>query len=405
MVDAGEKNFGVCELNFDVNRWWSRLVIALVIIRVIMVGLLLGDVPKLDYHVGWAFYHGGDIYPYFIAAQRALGGEFTYVPMSGAWVLWLALAIRLTNANVYEEALAFLTPFHSFVLGSLSVWVMAQLTWRLTASRWQSLIATVAWTFSPYLMWWAFGFFPQAVSLRNVFVSRQFWANGLTDGQAIFFALLGGCLLVCAYPLTSAQGSRQHLWILAGVSLGLAAAIRIHSLAMIAPMVFALMLMRQWRAMAWLALGGVVGFSPQLIYSALFGRVLDIPYIRNWLRPEENGLRFEWNNTPFSPRFLLENFLTITRGNWALMLIAVLGCAILAYAFWQMWVRRGKVEALTAFVAPAASFGVHVSTYLFFDDPIRFTMPALSLGVPALVWTFFQAGLLFRNFWVKGSRV
>jgi len=381
-------------LKFDLDRWWSRLVITLVIIRVIMVGLLLGDVPKLDYHVGWAFYHGGDIYPYFLAAQRVLAGEFAYVPMSGAWVLWIALAIRLTNANVYEEALAFLTPFHSFVLGSLSVWVMAQLTWRLTASRWQSLIATVAWTFSTYLMWWAFGFFPQAVSLRNVFVSRQFWANGLTDGPAIFFALLGAYFLVRACQSEETRfikenGFLKWLWILAGVSLGLATAIRIHSLAMIAPMVFALMLMRQWRAMAWLALGGVVGFSPQLIYSAFFGSILDIPYIRNWLRPGENGLQFEWNNTPFSPRFLLENFLTITRGNWLLMLIAVLGCAMLIYAFWRMWVQRGKAEALTAFLAPAASFGVHVSTYLFFDDPIRFTMPALSLGVPALVWTLF----------------
>jgi hypothetical protein len=256
------------------------------------------------------------------------------------------------------------------------------------------LIATVAWTFSPYLMWWAFGFFPQAVSLRNVFVSRQFWANGLTDGPAIFFALLGAYFLVRACQSEETRfikenGFLKWLWILAGVSLGLATAIRIHSLAMIAPMVFALMLVRQWRAMAWLALGGVIGFSPQLIYSALFGRVLDIPYIRNWLRPEENGLRFEWNNTPFSPRFLLENFLTITRGNWLLMLIAVLGCAMLIYAFWRMWVQRGKAEALTAFLAPAASFGVHVSTYLFFDDPIRFTMPALSLGVPALVWTLF----------------
>ncbi len=397
MASAGEKNFGVYKLRFDPDRWWSRIVIALVIIRVIMMGLLMGDVPKLDYHVGWAFYHGGDIYPYYLAAQRVLAGQFGYIPLSGAWVMWIALAIRLTNATVYEDALAFLTPINGFVLGSLSVWVMAQLTWRLTASRWQSLIAATLWTFSPYIMWWAFGFFPQAVSLRNVFVSRQFWANGLTDGPAIFFAMLGAFLLVRACHLTNAQESHKRLWILAGVSLGLAAAIRIHSLAMIAPMIFALLLVRQWHAIVWLALGGLVGFSPQLAYNAFSGSVLDIPYIRNWLRPQNGGINFEWNNTPFSPRFLLDNFLTITRGNWFLMLVAALGCAALGYAFWRMWLQRGKVEALTAFIAPLASFGVHVSTYLFFDDPIRFTLPALSLGVPAMVWTLFVLLTFFKE--------
>jgi len=393
----------VCELKSDLNRWWSRLVIALVIIRVIMMGLLLGDVPKLDYHVGWAFYHGADMYPYYVAAQRVLAGQFGYIPLSGAWVMWIALAIRLTNATVYEEALVFLTPISSFVLGSLSVWVMAQLTWRLTASRWQSLIAAALWTFSPYMMWWAFSFFPQVVSLRNVFVPRQFWANGLTDGPAIFFALLGAFLLVRACQLTNAQESHKWLWILTGVSLGLATAIRVHSLAIIAPMMFALLLARQWRAMVWLTLGGLVGFGPQWAYNALSGSLLDIPYIRNWLRPQNGGINFEWNNTPFSPRFLLENFLTITRGNWLLMLVAVLGCAALVYAFWQMWKQRGIVEALTAYVAPLASFGVHVSTYIFFDDPIRFTMPALSLGVPALVWTFAVFINFTREIFQKGN--
>ena len=56
---------------------WTWGVIALTLARAIMIALMFLDVPKLDYHVGWAFYHGGDEFLYFKVANDILAGKLT----------------------------------------------------------------------------------------------------------------------------------------------------------------------------------------------------------------------------------------------------------------------------------------------------------------------------------------
>ncbi|MEK7439157.1 MAG: hypothetical protein AAB571_00805 [Chloroflexota bacterium] len=365
---------------------WTWGVIALTLARAIMIALMFLDVPKLDYHVGWAFYHGGDEFLYFKVANDILAGKFLFTTVSGGWAFVVALATWLTQADHYEATLPVLTPLNGIFLSVCSVWLVARLTRLLTADDSQSLLAAAVWTFSPYLLWVAFSFFPKAMALQNVYVPRQLWLNGLTDAPSIFLVMLGAVLLLKAHQT---QNANRLIWIGSGVMFGLALSIRIHTLAMIAPMWFALLLARRWRELLWVVLGSVIGFAPQFVYNGLVGNIFDTPYIRNWLRPQNGGISFEWNNTPFSPRFLLSNLITITRGNILLMIVGVAAAGAAAFAFVRAWRLRGGVEAIIMFVAPLASFGLHVTAYLFLDDPIRFSMPAITLGLPAMVWTLF----------------
>lgn len=56
------------------------------------------------------------------------------------------------------------------------------------------------------------------------------------------------------------------------------------------------------------------------------------------------------------------------------------------YAFVRCWQQRGSFAAIVMFGAPAASLALHVSTFVFVGDPIRFSLPAISVGFPAAAW-------------------
>ena len=91
---------------------WTWGVIALTLARAIMIALMFLDVPKLDYHVGWAFYHGGDEFLYFKVANDILAGKFLFTTVSGGWAFVVALATWLTQADHYEATLPVLTPLN-----------------------------------------------------------------------------------------------------------------------------------------------------------------------------------------------------------------------------------------------------------------------------------------------------
>ncbi|MEK7324634.1 MAG: hypothetical protein AAB217_05190, partial [Chloroflexota bacterium] len=57
----------------------------------------------------------------------------------------------------------------------------------------------------------------------------------------------------------------------------------------------------------------------------------------------------------------------------------------------RCWRQCGSFAATVMFGAPVASLGLHVITYVFIIDPIRFALPALSIGIPAGVWAMFFA--------------
>ena len=56
------------------------------------------------------------------------------------------------------------------------------------------------------------------------------------------------------------------------------------------------------------------------------------------------------------------------------------------------------------FGAPVASFALHVTTFIFPTDPVRFTLPAVSIGLPALIFmVFIAAGYLKTILQKKGA--
>ncbi|MEK7784005.1 MAG: hypothetical protein AAB658_01105, partial [Chloroflexota bacterium] len=136
-----------------ISRLWSIGLIALMLARAAMSWLLLNDIPRLLFHEGWYFSQGGDQHLYMQVAYSLLAGESIGTKLGVGVPLIMAALLRLTGKLQYDDILPWLVILNGFVLGGLSVWVMAQLTWALTRSRWQGLAAAALWTFSAYALW------------------------------------------------------------------------------------------------------------------------------------------------------------------------------------------------------------------------------------------------------------
>jgi hypothetical protein len=201
-------------------------------------------------------------------------------------------------------------------------------------------------------------------------------------------------LVARAVAQTSPAGRRRDAFFLsAGLALGLAATFRIHTLAMAGVVVLAVLWVRQWRGALLIGSGLILGLGPQFWYNAtVSGHPLNMPYISEWLGFDSQG-QFYFSRTTmhFSPQFLLDSLTLLARGNPALAVVGAATGVAAVYLFIHCWRRCGSFAAIVMFGAPLASLGLHVITYVFIIDPIRFALPALSMGIPAGVWSLFFA--------------
>lgn len=360
-------------------------MLSLAALRMAMVVLLLHEVPKVTDYFNWYFNHGGDHVLYFQMAQDLVAGTPRPSTVGVGWPLIMAVLILFTGGQEYADILPIIVLFGGIVLGSLSVVLMAALTRQLTGSRGLAFVAALLWTLLPYMLWAGFLIHPQAVALQNAYVPRQMWVTGITDGPSLLLLLAGLWLTAKCRKAT-----RQRLWlVLAGVCFGYAVAIRIHVLPVVAVAVAALAINRQWRGILWLVLGSALGFAPQLWHNSVANyHIINTPYLSGWVGFTYNGeFYFNVRGTPFAPAYLIENVLLLARRLPLVVLTGLLSVAVGIWSFVVAWRRQGSFSAVVLFGAPLASLALHIITFVYAEDPVRFTLPAVSLGIPAAVFT------------------
>lgn len=363
---------------------WRLAVFALVLLRLLMWWLFQHDLPRMEIHDGWYFYHGGDQGVYFTMAQGILNGHPSSQSASAGWAFVLAGLLRFMGGHDYTDILPMIVIGNGLWLALLSIPVMARLGLALTGQRWQAWLVAALWTLLPYGLWLAFAFHRDTENLRNAYVSRQMWVSGLTDGSSLLFMVLGIVVTLRARQLQNWNG----LWFLAGgILMGWGTAIRIQVFPVAVVTIAALVWLRQWQAVGLVLLGCLIGFGPQFWYDWRGnGHPLNLPYFREWIYWKRNGT---FVFTPFtsqaSPASLIGNLLK-WGGRFPLVVGAALVVGLIGVAaFAKRW-RTDAAAAIIMFVAPLASFGLHVVTYVYATDPLRYTLPALIFGLPALIW-------------------
>jgi hypothetical protein len=269
-----------------------------------------------------------------------------------------------------------LVVINGFILGSASVAVMAALALHFTARRDIALVGAAAWTFLPYLSYGLFGLHPDAELFRDSYLPLLLWANGLSEGPSLFLYLVGLVLV-----LRGLEGHSRWPLLAAGLAFGFGSAIRIHTLAPVGVVLGLLVLKRDWRALAAIMAGMIVGYFPQFWYSRGYsGSAFNIPYIQNWFFVEDDGtLRLQLNNTPFAPQFLIANTLGIASRHPALAAAGLATSAAGLFGLVRFWQQHGWLKALLLCGSPAVTWLFHALTFVFSADPFRFSIPAFPL--------------------------
>jgi hypothetical protein len=376
---------------------WRSGLFALVLIRIGMWWLFQHNTPLMKDHYQWQFYYGGDETLFFNRAQELITGQFALlaggklVPSTtGVGLPFMMAGLMLfTGKMAYDAILPFLVIGNGLLFAVVSIPVMASWAKLLTGSRLQGFAVGLLWTLLPYLLWLGFAIHPQAEILRNAYVSRQMWVSGVTDSPSMFFVTLG--MLLVLYSARAQTGSAWRKWLplmAGGVSIGFACAIRIHVAPVVLLMIGAMLFARRWRETALAIATMLVGFLPQLWHNQrVNGCFLDQPYINGWLHFQSDcRVWLDTTSMPFSLGHFVENILgLVTR----LPLLSVAGAVALllaVVAFVRCWQQLGGESAIIMFGGPAASFALHVVTFVYILDPIRFTLPAVSFGLPLIVW-------------------
>src|SRR5258708_5806044 len=78
---------------------WQLAVFALVVVRLGMWWLFQHNLPRMEIHDGWYFYHGGDQGVYFKAAQSLVAGFPVRQTASAGWAFILAGMLKLMNGS------------------------------------------------------------------------------------------------------------------------------------------------------------------------------------------------------------------------------------------------------------------------------------------------------------------
>jgi hypothetical protein len=363
---------------------FRRVLIGLVCLRLAMMSLLVLGIPSLIVKDGWYFHHGGDQDMMFDAAQSILAGQPKYTYVGAGMPLVMALFIQVFRAETYLDIVVPLVLLNGFLLGSASVVVLAVLARRLTGRRDLALASAALWAVLPYAFYAVFGLHRDAALLRDSYLPLLLWANGLSEAPSLFLYLLGLVLLLAG--LDERRG-----WALAaaGVTFGFAGVIRIHTFAPVGVVFGLLALRRDWRSLALLAGGLLIGYLPQIWYSRGYsGSGIKIPYIQNWLRVEEDGRFYlDIKNTPFAPQFLIANTWGMALRHSELAGVGLAAGAVGLFGFARFWREHGWFRALLLFGSPLFVLFFHALTYVFAADPFRFSVPAFPLLLIAGVYS------------------
>lgn len=269
--------------------------------------------------------------------------------------------IKIFNPQNFSEIVLPFSIFNAFVLGTLGIYLVFQITNILVKDRYAARIATLLYVIHP--------FFPLFAETRRnqIYLDPVYWGdivgwNMTSDQVSVVFMLLAVFLFL------KSMKSRGGM-ILTGVALGYAGLIRMPSLAILAPLLYLGVLQRiSWKQYLLLFISMGVVLSPQLAYNwHFFGSPFTFGYTAL------KHIKQFW-----TPGLVPKQLATILWDH-ALFLVAFV-TTFLVYAHRKI----GGMLILWVLV-----FTLYYAGYeALYNDPIRFLLPirpALCIGAGILL--------------------
>lgn len=306
-------------------------------------------------------YAWDDQYGYFDVAMGLINLDPIIERFTFGFPVLLIPFIKIFVPQDFSEIVLPFSIFNAFVLGSLGIYLVFQITVLLVKDRYAARIATLIYAVHP--------FFPIFAKTKwnRIYLDHVYWGdivgwNMTSDHVSVVFLLLA--IFWFLKYLTSWKGM-----LLAGAALGYAGLIRMPSLAILIPLLYVALLQRvSWKQYLALFVSMGVVLSPQLLYNwHFFGSPFTFGYTAL------KHIKAFW-----TPSLVSKQFMTIFIDHAAFFVIFVTTFLIHAHrkigGFLILWV---------------ALFTIYYAGYeALYNDPIRFLLqirPALCIAVGVLM--------------------
>ncbi len=355
------------------------LLLGAVLLRIALIAAIVLRVIEVGQSVGWQFYHGGDERQLADLAVSLLQNDPIASPLNIAQPLWLAFWFRVLGVYDYWTALTPLVITNALILGPLSVGLVGALTWTAFRDRAAVVLAASGWALTPLLGVYGFFWHPSGDLLRDTSVPRLAWLNGLADGPAAFFLLLGVLLVLLGTKKRPA--SWDWLAFFSGLVLGFAVIFRIHMVFAAGFLFLYTAVVRGWRPAAVMFGGLTAGYLPQAWYNQV---VFHFPVWSGYYSLQTARTRhFTWafvvEVMPFSIGALFNNVFSLIQSRAWLVIPALLGLAFAGLVLWMLSRYSDWKTAVLLLVTPVVYLLPLMLTTFFREDMVRFIMPALPL--------------------------
>ncbi len=360
------------------NRWqaWDRVqrtLLILMIVRVLLSLLLMLNVFPLELRYKWHLHHGGDQDAMMSLARSIIAGEPERALVGIGAALAMIPWILLLEPQNYYYIVAPLVVINGFLFGGLSVFLIGNLTRRVSANDKMAIASATIWALLPLLVYYGFFWHSDPVILRSSYVPMFGWLNGLSDGPATFFLMISAALLSRGLN----EGKSQPFWRMAGVGAAISVAVmyRIHVALIGGGLLLYVLLAHGWRNLGIVCVAGLATYSPQAWYNQImFGFPITSGYVSYW---GSKSLMEYLRSLPYHPQFLADTWNYIFKLGYGVVALLGLALALNVYAVAVLW-KRGGWKPVMLLAGPAVIYlGAMASTWIFQDDLLRFMMPAL----------------------------
>jgi len=252
--------------------------------------------------------------------------DFSSCRFTVGWGAVHGLFAWLVGAESYEQVLLPLSFFNSVVVGSLICVLLHHVSWKITGRRSLALLGVTLWVVQPYVL---------QVLHRNTVVVRDYvgfptaseyatrifyWAttvghNAFSDHPNVCIILLTTAVALHFFPLSNGERRRSVRGacvggLAVGLLFGLSGAVRVTNILFAPALIYMVVgnvrttegLRGLFARLAAFAIGGVIGFSPQLVANVLqSGSLLVLPYHIHHPPEAHNGfsLAFLATGAPF----------------------------------------------------------------------------------------------------------
>lgn len=365
--------------------WSSKnvdlVLLVCVLVRLIIVSLLIVGFPPLQSHDGFYFHHGGDQDYYFEYGRVLSIGSFErYFAVNLGQPAIMAISIWLFSSDTFSEILPILVLVNGYLFGGLSVILVGRLAYRLAGSFRAAWLAAALWAVMPWVIWLVSLVHPSRTWLQAPYVPGVAWLQGIPDGPAVFFALMGLYFLV-----TWLDTDQPALLVASGVALGVMMLFRFQMVSILLLALLVIVIERRTISCIGLAVSAIVAYLPQVIYNHISSTLAGVSSIIAWLPgylysglvdPLSNEIY--WRNPEF-------NFLHFMPGHTNSPLLAttalwILGIGVLLVLVVVGVIARGSCmgrgRSFISYAAPWASIGAPMLSPIFLENVYRFSLPA-----------------------------